>query len=125
MNEIQKNNFRIINTKVPEEIHKTPKALQLKETCEQFESILWTQIWKKMRDSARNVGGSAEARPWKQMEDVSLEMTMDSLTSSSGGSGLGKLLYDQMITSLMAEEKSLDEIITEDTPDKQTDAVRS
>ena len=107
MNEIQKHNFRILDTKVPPELHKTPEAQKLKEACQQFESILWAQIWKKMRNSARQIGGSEEARPWKQMEDLSLEMATDSLAASSAGPGLWKLLYDQVAVGLAMESASV------------------
>ncbi|NLL36027.1 MAG: hypothetical protein GX256_00725 [Fretibacterium sp.] len=105
MNRIQKYNFRIQTTEVPPELHKTEEAQQLKEACQQFESILWAQIWKKMRDSARKIGGTEHRRPWKQMEDLSLEMASDSL-AASGGVGLWKLLYDQVAVGLATEQSS-------------------
>ena len=107
---ISKYNFRAYETQVPPEVHKTPEALKLKDACQQFESILWAQVWKKMRDSARAVGGvsgSERDRPWKQMEDLSLEMATDDLAASENGPGLWRMLYDRMVGSLAARDKSV------------------
>ena len=60
---ISKYNFRAYKMQVPPEVHKTPEALKLKDACQQFESILWAQVWKKMRDSARTVSSSKRNRP--------------------------------------------------------------
>ena len=105
INPISKYNFRASETQVPPEVHKTPEALKLKDACQQFESILWAQVWKKMRDSARTVSGSERDRPWKQMEDLSLEMACDELVERSGGAGLWKMLYDSMIERVAAEQE--------------------
>ena len=102
---ISKYNFRAYKMQVPPEVHKTPEALELKDACQQFESILWAQVWKKMRDSARTVSGSERDRPWKQMEDLSLEMACDELVERSGGAGLWKMLYDSMIERVAAEQE--------------------
>lgn len=123
MDEIQKYNFRTVNPKVSPEIHKTPKAKELKKSCQQFESILWSQIWKKMRDSARAIGGEDKSRPWKQMEDLSLEMANDEMAASSAGPNLWKFLYDQVIVGLDAEEKSLK--LKDIVPEKPSGRVRS
>ena len=104
---IRKYNFRVTETQVDPEVHRTPDAVKLKEACQQFESILWAQVWKKMRDSARSVSGSDRARPWKQMEDLSLEMATDDLAASANGPGLWKVLYDRMVVGLAAQEKSV------------------
>ena len=105
INPISKYNFRAYETQVPPEVHKTPEALKLKDACQQFESILWAQVWKKMRDSARTVSGSERDRPWKQMEDLSLEMATDDLAASTNGPGLWKMLYDSMIERVAAEQE--------------------
>nr|WP_315101404.1 hypothetical protein [uncultured Fretibacterium sp.] len=104
---ISKYNFRAYKMQVPPEVHKTPEALKLKDACQQFESILWAQVWKKMRDSARTVSGSERDRPWKQMEDLSLEMATDDLAASENGPGLWRMLYDRMVGSLAARDKSV------------------
>jgi Rod binding domain-containing protein len=109
MNPLQAYNVRAYKSEVPPEVHDTPKARQLKESCQQFESILWAQIWKQMKTNAREMGNSNEkARPWKQLEDLSVEMASEEI-SKSGGAGLWKVLYDQMITNVAAEMKTNDE----------------
>ena len=114
---ISKYNFRASETQVPPEVHKTPEALKLKDACQQFESILWAQVWKKMRDSARAVSGSDRDRPWKQMEDLSLEMATDDLATSDNGPGLWRMLYDRMVGSLAAREESVSaEELSEEGP---------
>lgn len=114
---ISKYNFRASETQVPPEVHKTPEALKLKDACQQFESILWAQVWKKMRDSARAVSGSDRDRPWKQMEDLSLEMATDDLAASDNGPGLWRMLYDRMVGSLAARDESvLAEELSEEGP---------
>lgn len=114
---IRKHNFRAVETQVSPEVHKTPEALKLKDACQQFESILWAQVWKKMRDSARAVSGSDRDRPWKQMEDISLEMATDDLAASDNGPGLWRMLYDRMVGSLAARDESVSaEELSEEGP---------
>lgn len=114
---ISKYNFRASETQVPPEVHKTPEALKLKDACQQFESILWAQVWKKMRDSARAVSGFDRDRPWKQMEDLSLEMATDDLAASDNGPGLWRMLYDRMVGSLAARDESVSaEELSEEGP---------
>lgn len=114
---ISKYNFRASETQVLPEVHKTLEALKLKDACQQFESILWAQVWKKMRDSARAVSGSDRDRPWKQMEDLSLEMATDDLAASDNGPGLWRMLYDRMVGSLAARDESVSaEELSEEGP---------
>ena len=104
MSTIQSYNVRTYKPEVPPEVHGTRDARRLKEACQQFESILLAQVWKKMKSNARELSGSEKARPWKQMEDLSVEMASEEL-AKSGGAGLWKVLYDQMITNLAAAMK--------------------
>ena len=97
---------RIIDTKIDPEIHKTEEAMKLKESCQQFEAILWSKLWKDMKQSAMAISGSDKERPYKQMEDLSLEMATDDLVESSGGAGLWKMLYDSMVGKLAADKES-------------------
>ena len=97
---------KIINTNIDPEVHKTKDAQKLKESCQQFESILWAKLWKDMRKTAMSISGSDKERPWKQMEELSLEMASDDLVESSGGAGLWKMLYDSMIGKLAADQEA-------------------
>lgn len=97
---------KIVNTNINPEVHKTEEALKLKETCQQFESILWAKLWKDMRKSAMSISGSDKGRPYKQMEELSLEMATDDLVASSGGAGLWKMLYDSMIGKVAADQEA-------------------
>ena len=97
---------RIVKTNIDPEIHKTDDALKLKESCQQFESILWSKLWKDMKQSAMAISGADKERPYKQMEDLSLEMATDDLIESSGGAGLWKMLYDSMIGKLAADKEA-------------------
>ncbi len=96
---------RIIK-EVPPEIHKTEDAQKLKESCQQFESILWAKMWKDMRNSAMSISGADKERPYRQMEDLSLEMASDDLVMQSGGAGLWKMLYDSMIGKIAADHEA-------------------
>lgn len=96
---------RIIK-EVPPEIHKTEDAQKLKESCQQFESILWAKLWKDMRNSAMSISGADKERPYRQMEDLSLEMATDDLVMQSGGAGLWKMLYDSMIGKIAADHEA-------------------
>lgn len=116
---LMENNFRVKRSTVDPEVHKTKEAQQLKESCQQFEAILWSKLWKDMRNTARSLGGSKE-RPWKQMEDLSLEMACDELVEQSGGSGLWKMLYDSMIDHLAAERAAAE--AAPDTPAPLTES---
>lgn len=106
---IQMYNVRVRKTEnIPPEVHKTREAVKLKESCQQFESILWAQIWKKNTSDARRLrGGDETERPWKQMEDLSVEMASEEI-AKSGGAGLWKVLYDQMIGNVAAGMKKTD-----------------
>ena len=95
-----------MNTKINPEVHKTEEALKLKEACQQFESILWSKLWKDMRNSAMSISGNDRERPYSKMEDLSLEMSSEDLVERSGGSGLWKMLYDSMIGKVAAEQES-------------------
>ena len=97
---------KIINTNIDPEVHKTKDAQKLKESCQQFESILWAKLWKDMRKTAMSISGSDKERPWKQMEELSLEMASDDLVESFGGAGLWKMLYDSMIGKLAADQEA-------------------
>ena len=104
MNTIQLYNVRAYKPEIPPEVHDTRDARRLKESCQQFESILWAQIWKKTKTNAREFSGGETGRPWKQMEDLSIEMASEEI-AKSGGAGLWKVLYDQMIANLSADLK--------------------
>ncbi len=97
---------KIVKTNIDPEIHKTEDALKLKESCQQFESILWSKLWKDMKQSAMAISGADKERPYKQMEDLSLEMATDDLVESSGGAGLWKMLYDSMIGKVAADKEA-------------------
>ena len=97
---------KIINKNINPAVHKTEEALKLKETCQQFESILWAKLWKDMRKSAMSISGADKERPYKQMEDLSLEMATDNLVAGSGGTGFWKMLYDSMIGKVAAEQEA-------------------
>jgi Rod binding domain-containing protein len=106
MNASQIYNVRAQNPVVPAEVHDTAEARKLKESCQQFESILWAQIWKDTKNNARTFSGG-QAKPWKQMEDLSIEMASEEI-AKSGGAGLWKVLYDQMIVNVAADLKKVD-----------------
>lgn len=97
---------KIVRTDIDPEIHKTQEALKLKESCQQFEAILWSKLWKDMQKSAREISGSDKGRPYQQMEELTLEMATDDLITSSGGAGLWKMLYDSMIGKLAADQEA-------------------
>ncbi len=97
---------KIVRTDIDPEIHKTQEALKLKESCQQFEAILWAKLWKDMQKSAREISGSDKGRPYQQMEELTLEMATDDLITSSGGAGLWKMLYDSMIGKLAADHEA-------------------
>ncbi len=100
------NSTKIINKNIDPEIHKTDEAKKLKESCQQFESILWSKLWKDMKKTAMSISGADKERPYKQMEDLSLEMATDDLIESSGGAGLWKMLYDSMIGKVAADKEA-------------------
>ena len=60
-----------------------------------------------MCSSDLTVGGSDRDRPWKQMEDLSLEMATNDLAASENEPGLWRMLYDRMVGSLAARDKSV------------------
>lgn len=105
MNPIQSYNVRIHRRpEIPPEVHNTRDARRLKEATQQFESILLAQVWKNMKANARVLGGNTGARPWGQMEDLAVEMASEEL-AVSGGVGLWRILYDQLIVNVAAGMK--------------------
>ncbi|GHV47606.1 hypothetical protein FACS1894204_11190 [Synergistales bacterium] len=106
MTAIDSYNVRPVNSDVPQEVHDTREARKLKETCQQFESILWAQMMKKAKANARSLGsidGEKRERPWAQMEDLSLEMACEDL-AKSGGTGLWEVLYNSLVKGLDAAQ---------------------
>ena len=105
MNTIQSYNLKAYKKpEIPPQVHDTRDARRLKESCQQFESILWAQIWKNAKTNAREFSGGEEARPWKRMEDLAVEMASEEI-AKSGGAGLWKVIYDQMVVNLAAGMK--------------------
>ncbi len=102
---IQTSPVQIIDTKINPEVHKTAEAKKLKETCQQFESLLWAKLWKDMRKTAMEISGS-DKKHWHQMEELSLEMASDDLVARSEGAGLWKMLYDSMIGKVAADQEA-------------------
>ena len=100
---IQTEKVKFINNNINPEIHKTPEAQQLKQSCQQFEAILWSKLLKDMKKSAHEISGSDKNRAWQQMEDVSQEMATDDIITKSGGAGLWKVLYNSLATKLAAD----------------------
>ncbi|MBR1657761.1 MAG: hypothetical protein IJ697_04765 [Synergistaceae bacterium] len=105
---------KIVKTDIDPEIHKTPDALKLKESCQQFEAILWSKLWKDMRKSALSISGNDKGRPYQQMEELTLEMATDDLVTSSGGAGLWKMLYDSMIGKVAADKEAKDRLAADE-----------
>ena len=103
---IQFNSVRTIDTNIDPEIHNSKEAQQLKQSCQQFEAILWSKLFKDMRKSALSISGSEKDRPWQQMEELSQEMATDDLVERSGGAGLWKVLYNSLATKLAADKES-------------------
>ena len=97
---------RIVNQNIDPEVHNTPDALKLKESCQQFEAILWSKLWKDMRNTALSISGRDKGRTYQQMEELTLEMATDDLVTSSGGAGLWKMLYDSMIGKVAADAEA-------------------
>jgi len=94
------NNVRALNNSIAPELHKAKEAKRLKESCQQFESIFIAEIWKKMGTLSRQISGKQDKdRPFAQMEDLALEMSAEEL-SKSGGIGLWKMLYEELIQQI-------------------------
>jgi len=98
-------NVRALKNTIDPEIHNTKKAKMLKESCQQFESIFIAEIWKKMGSLSRKISGKEDKdRPYAQMEDLALEMSAEEL-SKSGGIGLWKMLYEELLPQIEADRK--------------------
>lgn len=103
MNSVSSFNVRPANDKIVPEVRKSKEAEKLKESCQQFESVFIAEIWKKMSSTARKINGKEDMdRPFGQMEDLALEMSSEQL-SKSGGIGLWKMLYEDMLPQLQAQ----------------------
>jgi Rod binding domain-containing protein len=83
----------------------TKEREKLKEACQQFESILLAEIWKKMNANARSIGGKSDSdRPFGPMEDLAVEMSAEQL-AKEGGAGMWRMLYDQLVVHLDSAEE--------------------
>jgi Rod binding domain-containing protein len=88
-----------------EEVKSKKEHDRLREACQQFESILLSELWKKMASNARAFGGRNDRdRPFGPLEDLSVEMSSEYL-ARSGGTGMWKMLYDSLLPHLEAKEK--------------------
>ena len=102
---ISNHNVRALKNTIDPAIHKTKEAKSLKESCQQFESVFLAEIWKKMGSLSRKISGKEDRdRPFAQMEDLALEMAAEDL-SKSGGIGLWKMLYEELLPQLEADLK--------------------
>ena len=89
---------------VPDSAGKDKEREKLKEACQQFESILLAELWKKMNAGARSISGRSDSdRPFGPMEDLSVEMSAEQL-AKDGGAGMWRMLYDQLVLHLDSEE---------------------
>lgn len=67
---------------------------ELESACKSFEGLLLAEIVKSEMANARAFGPNTK-RPFRQMEEVAIEMVCDEI-SNSGGLGLWKFLYEEM-----------------------------
>lgn len=67
---------------------------ELESACKSFEGLILAEIVKSEMANARVLGPSHK-RPFRQMEEVAVEMVCDEI-SNSGGLGLWKFLYEEM-----------------------------
>jgi len=71
---------------------------KLRNACKSFEGLLLAEIVKSEIANARAFGSNSK-RPFRQMEEVAVEMVCDEI-SNSGGLGLWKFLYEEMSKQL-------------------------
>jgi len=72
---------------------------KLKDLCNQFESLMLSQIFKKMKNS----GFKSDLIPKGLADDIFNDMFIDEISktaSQNGGIGLGKMLYDSMLRQI-------------------------
>ena len=90
---------------------------KLKEACQQFESILLAELWKKMNANARSIGGKSDSqRPFGPLEDLSVEMSAEQL-AKEGGAGMWRMLYDQLVVHLDSSEARAERRRSEEEPE--------
>ncbi|OPZ39500.1 MAG: hypothetical protein BWY99_01385 [Synergistetes bacterium ADurb.BinA166] len=78
---------------------------KLKEACQQFESILLAELWKKMNADARRISGRSDSdRAFGPLEDLAVEMSAEQL-AREGGTGMWRMLYDSLVVQLERQEK--------------------
>lgn len=105
MSSVSFDNVRAAKNTVSGSVRNSKEAEKLKEACQQFESVLLAEVWKKMDSISRKISGKEDMdRPYGQMEDLALEMSAEQL-SKSGGVGLWKILYEDMLPQLEAQQK--------------------
>lgn len=92
-------------SQAPDDAKAKKEHERLREACQQFESILLAELWKKMASNAREFGGREDRdRPFGPLEDLSVEMSSEYL-ARSGGSGMWKMLYESLVPHLEEKEK--------------------
>ncbi len=99
---------------VSAELKGTKEREKLKEACQQFESILLAELWKKMNANARSIGGRSDSdRPFGPLEDLAVEMSAEQL-AKEGGAGMWRMLYDQLATHLDRADAAAERVRTEE-----------
>lgn len=80
-------------------LYKEESTTGLKKACTEFESLFLTYLLKSSRTAIADdgaVGNSNESKMIKSMFDENLALGV----SKGGGMGLGKMLFEQLRTSL-------------------------
>ncbi|MBL3539475.1 hypothetical protein [Aminivibrio sp.] len=92
-------------SQAPDDVKAKKEHERLRDACQEFESILLAELWKKMVSNARKFGGREDRdRPFGPLEDLSVEMSSEYL-ARSGGTGMWKMLYESLVPHLEGKEK--------------------
>ncbi len=88
---------------------------KLKEACEEFEAVLTGYLLKSMRESVMRAEEPDSAR---EMYEGLMDETLAKEVSRSNGTGLGKLLYDQLVPLIKEEPRVAPPPAAPDAPEE-------
>lgn len=96
--------------KILEQAKETGDTKQLKEACNQLESVFINMMMKSMRSTITEDEGIFSKSEAEKMFEGMLDEEFSSKMSSAGGIGIGDMVFDQMSKYLYNDEEAQEKV---------------
>ena len=96
--------------KILEKAKETGDTKQLKEACNQLESVFINMMMKSMRSTITEDEGIFSKSEAEKMFEGMLDEEFSSKMSSAGGIGIGDMVFDQMSKYLYNDEEAQEKV---------------